>query len=178
MLVEMQGGRLQLQSTVNRGSTFSFSLTFKKSSREPSQLESVTNPSFLSLNGLNILVVEDNPINQKIVCKLLAKWNAQTDIAENGLIALEKVRHNHYHLILMDLHMPEMNGYEAATKIREMEGDYYKFMPILALTASAFIEDRNKIFTHGMSGYIIKPFSPAELNWKISKFVHDNSPVI
>jgi len=77
----------------------------------------------------------------------------------------------------MDLHMPEMNGYDAARQIRGMEGDYYKTLPILAVTASAFAEDRKKICASGMNGYVIKPFHPVELNSKISHFLSHKSTV-
>ncbi len=71
----------------------------------------------------------------------------------------------------MDLHMPEMNGYDATLEIRKMSHNQSPDLPIIALTASAFIEDREKIYTYGMSGYIIKPFNPSELYWKIAPFI-------
>jgi CheY-like chemotaxis protein len=74
-------------------------------------------------------------------------------------------------VVLMDLHMPEMSGYEATAHVRQTAGEYFSALPIIALTASAFLEDRDKIYTFGMSGYIIKPFNPAELYWKIAPFV-------
>jgi signal transduction histidine kinase len=177
MLVEKQGGRIEVMSKPNEGSTFSVYLKFKKSEKDQPD-EIPVNPSEIHLlDGLNVLVVEDNLINQKIVSRLLMKWNAITDTAENGRIAVQKVRKKHYQLVLMDLHMPEMNGYEATRKIREMKGDYYKTLPILAVTASAFAEDRKKICASGMNGYIIKPFHPVELNSKISRFLKRKMPV-
>ncbi|HTX88897.1 MAG TPA: response regulator [Bacteroidales bacterium] len=177
MLVELQGGRLEVESLVNQGSTFTFFLKFGKSFPSLSQLKPTADTEFQSLNGLHILVVEDNPINQKIVCKLLSKWDAAAEVAENGTVAVEKVRQHRYDLILMDLNMPEMSGYEATRIIREMDGEQFRTLPILALTASAFVEDRDKIFSFGMNGYIIKPFSPAELNQKISRFARENYQV-
>jgi CheY-like chemotaxis protein len=115
--------------------------------------------------------VEDNLVNQKIVCKFLMKWKVNVDVAENGRIAVEKAAKQMYDLVLMDLHMPEMNGYDATRLIRQMDGDQYKELPIIALTASAFIEDREKIYSYGMSGYIIKPFNPSELYWKIAPYI-------
>ena len=98
---------------------------------------------------MNVLVVEDNEINQNIVTRLLTKWNAIIDTAENGRVAVQKVMEKQYHMVLMDLHMPEMNGYDAALKIRGMEGDYYKTLPILAVTASAFAEDKQENLRFG-----------------------------
>ncbi len=176
MLVELQGGRMELESQPGKGSIFTFFLKFKKALEQENPEEAAGTTSFQNLNGMKILIVEDNPINQKIVVKLLSNWNAVTEIAENGLVAVEKVSADHFDLVLMDLHMPDMNGYEATSRIRELEGNYFKSLPILALTASAFIEDRTKIFNHGMNGYIIKPFSPAELNMKISNFIRQTNP--
>ena len=107
-----------------------------------------------------------------IVSELLSKWEAIVDTAEDGEVAVQKVKENKYNLVLMDLNMPRMNGYNATMKIRAMDGEYYKYLPILALTASAFIEDRKKIWESGMNGYIIKPFRPIELNTKISSFLN------
>jgi CheY-like chemotaxis protein len=126
--------------------------------------------SMQNLRGMKILVVEDNVINLKIICGLLSKWDARIDTAEDGEVAVQKVRNNTYDLILMDLSMPRVSGFEAAMQIRNTEGDYYKNIPILALTASAFVEDHKRIFESGMNGFIIKPFHPAELNSKISNF--------
>jgi CheY-like chemotaxis protein/two-component sensor histidine kinase len=171
MLIEKQGGRIELKSKPKEGSTFSVYLTFKRSTK--AQAEDLQGSAQIhSLEGINVLVVEDNEINQNIVTRLLKKWNAVTDTAENGKIAVQKVMEKQYQLVLMDLHMPEMNGYDAARQIRGMEGEYYKTLPILAVTASAFAEDRKKICASGMNGYVIKPFHPVELNSKISHFLN------
>ncbi|MGA3014502.1 MAG: response regulator [Bacteroidales bacterium] len=177
MLIEKQGGRIELKSKPKEGSTFSVYLTFKKSKKAQAE-EMQGSAQIHSLEGINVLVVEDNEINQNIVTRLLKKWNAVTDTAENGKIAVQKVMENQYQLVLMDLHMPEMNGYDAARKIRGMEGDYYKTLPILAVTASAFAEDRKKICASGMNGFVIKPFHPVELNSKISHFLNHKTPIL
>jgi signal transduction histidine kinase len=170
-LISLQGGELELNSKAGEGSTFSFKLKFIKSEKNRLEEEMLMKTSFGSLKGLKVLVVEDNLVNQKIVSKFLAKWDATVDIAENGAVAVEKVAHEEDEVVLMDLHMPEMNGYDATRAIRSMEGDYFKNLPVIALTASAFLEDRDKIYTFGMSGYIIKPFNPRELYWKIEPFL-------
>ncbi len=170
-LVEMQGGGLTVKSKVGKGSTFSFTLPFLVSDKTHVEDDIHLTSTFHSLKGLRVLVVEDNLVNQKIVSKYLAKWEAGTEIAENGKVAVEMVAKNHYDVVLMDLHMPEMSGYEATLKIRAMKDDYYKDLPIIALTASVFLEDREKIFQFGMSGFITKPFNPKELFWTISPFL-------
>ncbi len=170
-LVGLQGGTLTLESTENVGSTFSFTLKFDKSSKPFMADEMIRESTYRSLKGLKVLVAEDNLINQKIVSKYLAKWEVEVELAENGRIAVEKIGKMKYDVVLMDLHMPEMSGYEATAHVRALEGDYFSALPIIALTASAFLEDRDKIYTFGMSGYIIKPFNPAELYWKIAPFV-------
>ena len=170
-LVEMQGGSIEIKSKVGEGSIFSVTMPFIRSEKDHLEEDMLIKASFQSLAGLRVMVVEDNLVNQKIVSKFLMKWDVNIDVAENGKIAVEKARHNLYDLILMDLHMPEMNGYDATLEIRKMEGNPNKDLPIIALTASAFIEDRERIYTYGMSGYIIKPFNPSELYWKIAPFI-------
>jgi CheY-like chemotaxis protein len=171
MLVEGQGGHLSVSSTPGMGSTFTFSLEFGKSTKKQLPALQPVNTEYRSLRGARILVAEDNIINQKIILKILTKWNASPDLAENGEVALRKVSQNQYDLVLMDLYMPVMNGYEATLAIRKTEGDYYRDLPILALTATALEEDRSKFASAGMNGYILKPFTPPELYRKISYFL-------
>jgi len=170
-LVELQGGELKLKSKEGEGSVFFFTLPFKISSKSHVKDGGQLSSALHSLNGLEVLVVEDNLVNQKIVSKYLAKWEASYDIAENGRVAVDKALKKKYDLILMDLHMPEMSGYEATEKIRAEKDKYYQELPIIALTASVFLEDREKIFNYGMSGFITKPFNPTELFWAISPFL-------
>ena len=170
-LVEMQGGSIEVKIREGEGSIFSVTLPFVLSEKDHLDEDMLMKATFQSLAGLRVLVVEDNLVNQKIVSKFLMKWNVNVDVAENGKIAVEKARRSRYDLVLMDLHMPEMNGYDATLEIRKMENNPNKDIPIIALTASAFIEDREKIYTYGMSGYIIKPFNPSELYWKIAPFI-------
>ncbi len=170
-LIELQGSTLNLESRVGEGSTFSFDLVFQTSDKDHIEDEEMVRQSFRSLKGMKVLIVEDNLVNQKIVSKFLIKWEATIEIAENGAVAVQKVRENRYDVVLMDLHMPEMNGYEATRIIRSMPGDEYKNLPIIALTASAFHEERNSIYEYGMNGFVIKPFKPTDLYWKISPYV-------
>lgn len=169
-LVELQGGELKVTSIEHTGSTFSFTLPFQVSSKSQVRDDTLQRTTFHSLKGMRVLVVEDNLVNQKIVSKYLSKWDVENDLAENGKIAVQMMMTNRYDLVLMDLHMPEMSGYEATLKIRSINEPYYQNLPIIALTASVFLEDREKIHKFGMNGFITKPFNPSELFWSISPY--------
>lgn len=112
---------------------------------------------------LKILVAEDNPINQKLVLALLQKWGHQVEIAENGLIAIEKYRDGQYDIILMDMQMPEMGGLEATELIREFEVDTDRHIPIVAMTANAMSGDRERCLEAGMDHYLSKPINAEKL---------------
>ena len=122
------------------------------------------------LKGKRILIVEDDLINQKVAENILSKWEVNIELAENGRVALEKVQKEDFDLILMDLHMPEMDGYEATKAIRSLNGNSEKDKtPIIALTADAFTDVRDKILEHQMDDFVSKPFVPDELKNKISR---------
>ena len=116
------------------------------------------------LSPLKILLVEDHFLNQMATKKLLTSWSSfvTVDIAENGMVAVEKFRSHGYDLILMDLQMPIMNGFDATTRIREKSN-----VPIIALTATATKQEADKCFEIKMNDYISKPFKPDELYIKI-----------
>ena len=104
--------------------------------------------------------MEDYAINQIVALEFLSKWKVELDIAENGVNALEKFKTKKYDIILMDLQMPEMDGYETTRRIRMLEKSLHKKTPIIALTASAISEIRNRIMEAGMDDYISKPVDP------------------
>ncbi len=114
---------------------------------------------------LRILLAEDNPINQKLAVKLLEKMGHEVEVANNGRLALDHLRNNHVDLILMDVHMPEMDGYAATRAIRawEMTRGMGEHVPIVAMTANAMAGDREKCLQAGMDGYVPKPISQKEL---------------
>jgi PAS domain S-box-containing protein len=173
-LLDLQNGTIQVESQPGKGSTFSFSLVFGKSS---AQAPAPQDQAILqNLKGVQILLVEDNDINQKIATKFLTKWGAELDYAVNGKEALQQVASAKYDIILMDLQMPEMDGYEATRCIRQMEDIYYKQVPIIALTASAMTDVKEKVFAIGMTDYISKPFNPKELQHKISQHIDFTKP--
>ena len=117
-------------------------------------------------------LVEDHPINQMLAMKVLKDWNIDVALAENGRIALEMVAKDDYDLILMDISMPEMDGYTATKEIRSGNHTHDKDIPIIAMTASALIGENQKCFKAGMNDYITKPFEPENLMEKIYNNLH------
>jgi len=123
-----------------------------------------------SLN-INVLVVDDNNINRLLINKVLTKWGATADFAENGLQAVEKIENNqNYDVVLMDVYMPEMGGIEATQLIRTKQEPYFQQLPIIALTASMLSSERNEIDEAGMNDFILKPFDPKNLYEKLSAY--------
>ena len=125
---------------------------------------------FRSLKGLKILVAEDNKINQQLISRVLALWDVIWEIAPNGRAVLEKVRSEEFDLILMDIMMPEMDGYDATRNIRMMDGDYYRNLPIYAFSSTPNLD---KIRECDMTGHISKaPLNKEELFTIISRYLH------
>jgi CheY-like chemotaxis protein len=121
------------------------------------------------LAGKRVLVVEDDLVNQKVAQSILAGWDLEIEIAENGLVALEKLKEADFDIILMDLHMPEMDGYESSVAIRNLADKRKRSIPIIALTADAFMEVKERILAAEMNDFVSKPFVPAELQKKLIK---------
>ncbi len=109
----------------------------------------------------DILIVEDNPVNQKLIAFLLARATYTYEIAENGLVALEKLRRGSFRLVLMDMMMPVMNGFEAVKAIRA--DDRLRHLPVIALTANALKGEEEKCRAAGCDGYIAKPYSKEQV---------------
>ncbi|PKP18805.1 MAG: hybrid sensor histidine kinase/response regulator, partial [Bacteroidetes bacterium HGW-Bacteroidetes-22] len=150
------------------GSVFSFELPFDTTDlqHEHTIVKADGNKLF-SLAGINVLLVEDNKINQMIANKFLDRWKCTTDVASNGFQALSMIVKKKYNIVLMDLQMPDLDGYETSIRIRKMDDDYYRNIPIVALTASAFNEVKEGVMRAGMTDILNKPFIPDELNQKI-----------
>ena len=166
-LLEIMHSHMELESRPGKGSAFSFTLNMPYVLQtEQSVIDNdksvATDPD---LAGTKVLLVEDNNVNTLVATTFLKRWNTIVETAENGKIALEKVKANNYHIILMDLHMPEMNGYEACSLIMQLKPK----LPVIALTASAMLNIRDKAFEVGMVDYVTKPFEPNELYEKIRK---------
>ncbi|WP_367771025.1 response regulator [Flavobacterium sp. WC2421] len=158
-LIELQGGSIKVKSELLKGSEFSFGIQYKIAELNSIDLNRVLAKQldFSFLENKNILLVEDNKINQLLTKKVFEKWNKQIEIAENGLIALEKIIENQYDIILMDIQMPEMDGNEVTEKVRNLPGIKSK-VPIIALTAHATADEERRCINSGMNDYLSKPF--------------------
>jgi CheY-like chemotaxis protein len=164
-LVEILGGNIKLESEVNQGSSFTFELPFKVSEK-PIKAEKKTliiNDSILI--GKKMLVVEDNKINQMISKKMLENKGIHCEIIDNGEEAVEISKNYKFDMILMDIHLPGINGTIATQKIREFD----TITPIIALTAISLNENRKNLLSFGMNDVITKPFVPEEFYAVISK---------
>ena len=167
-LLKILLSEIELKSEIGSGSNFSFVLDLPIAEKN-SQLNVIGNSDDYQekdLSGFKVLLVEDNLINIKVADRILKRWNIDVDIAVNGLEAIEKFKENMYNLILMDLSMPVMDGYEATAIIRRTNSS----IPIIALTASTSYLSLEKAIQIGVNEYITKPFIPRDLNRKLCKY--------
>lgn len=162
-LVEQQNGKIIVKSEVDKGSTFSFKLSFQKT-REEAEIELEMAELDTEIKNIKVLVVEDIALNQLLMKTLLDDFGFDRDIAGNGKIAIEKLLLKTYDIILMDLQMPEMNGFEATEYIRNIMNSK---IPIIALTADVTTVDLAKCKAVGMNDYIAKPVDERLLYSKI-----------
>ncbi len=169
-LTELQNGNIKLESTPDVGSTFTVEIPFNKSLSEVQYSTDKTSIANKDLNQLRILVAEDNLMNQFVAKQILSKWNANITIASNGSEAIEKLSAEIFDIVLMDLQMPEMSGFEATTFIRSKNTTVLNpTVPIIALTADAFSETKRRVLEAGMNDFVTKPFNQEELYVKIIK---------
>lgn len=155
-----------VESQPGVGSKFWFDIKFKRNNQFLDSLTSDKGQVF-DLEGLKVLVVEDNPVNSLLLKKIFQKWNNVPDFAKDGYETLDKVQHNTYDLILMDIHMPLLDGYETTRKIREMADPEKSQIHIIALTASVSSNLTEKIQEAGMDDHLSKPYNPKELYVKL-----------
>lgn len=176
-IVEWQGGTIRMESELGKGSTFTVRLPYLNSGK-PTLVENKPRYDFHHLNTQekHLLVVEDNHMNRKYVGALLRKWGMAHTFAHNGREGVELARLQMFDLILMDIQMPEMDGYEASIAIRESANPNSQ-TPILALTASALVSQKDKAFRAGMNDYLSKPFKPEQLFEKIRTYCGDQAQV-
>lgn len=164
-LVEIQGGKIWVKSQLGEGSAFNFYLPYRISSEKEIALqqEYLTKPKDSLLEGLKILIVEDNILNQRILSTVLKKWKIEVFITSNGADAVQLVSSENFDLVLMDLYMPNMNGFEATKKIRVLDNDHKANVPVVAITASNLNEISQEIQEAGIHYQIGKPFKIDEL---------------
>ena len=163
-IVELMGGTISVKSREGEGSEFVVELELESLETEDTVKESQSHS--IDLAGCRILLVEDNDINAEIADMILTQYGIEVDRAENGKIGLEQVQGHgsgYYDAVLMDIQMPVMNGYESARKIRELEGEYDKALPIIAMSANAYDEDVKACLAAGMNAHLAKPFNPGDL---------------
>ncbi len=171
-LVDMMGGRITVKSEQGKGSEFTISLRFPIGEAKTEQTPPAAKASASA--GKKLLVVEDNELNLEIASTLLKEAGFAVDTAENGKIAVEKVEAasaDRYDLILMDIQMPEMDGYEATRRIRALPDTKKAALPIVAMTANAFEDDRKNALRAGMNGHIAKPLDIQKLFQVLSELL-------
>ena len=178
-LVEQQGGKIGVESILGEGSKFFFDMIFEigdeiaANSQEDKEEQIELNEK----RALKLLLVEDHKMNQLVARKTLQKQWADIDItiADNGQIAIEKLKNDRFDIILMDISMPIMDGYEATQYIRNHMPPEVANMPILAMTAHAHVSKDGKYLEYGMDDFVLKPFDPQQLFQKIVKYVNKNN---
>ncbi|TFF36327.1 ATP-binding protein [Mucilaginibacter psychrotolerans] len=174
-LLKLFNSNIVLKSIAGEGSEFSFAIDFNlhKGIVVPASIHTGMNSS---LEGLKILIAEDNPINALLLVKLLTKWKARSVLARNGSEAIEKLMTEDFDVVLMDLHMPIMDGYEATERIRQMAHPAKSSVVIIALTASVSHNIHSKIKAAGMHDYLSKPFQPTLLFQKLEPLQNALAP--
>jgi len=162
-LVVLMGGSLTVESVSGQGSTFSFDFQAEIAEKSLEGKESQPSRDEPLLPSLNILLVEDNKVNQRLAVAILGKAGHQVTVAGNGLEALECLGGGTFDVVLMDMLMPGLDGIETTQRIRAREAGTGVHLPIIAMTASALIGDRERCLASGMDNYLTKPFNRAEL---------------
>jgi CheY-like chemotaxis protein len=169
-IINLQGGDIYVKSEPGKGSEFIFNLSYEFI-ENPEVLKNyagLQNPDHVEFSTIKALVAEDNLTNQTLLKFTLKQWNLNYDLAENGEQAVELLRKNNYDIILMDIQMPVMDGYEAAKKIRS---ELNQTVPIIAMTAHVLPTEREKCINAGMNDYISKPIKEAEFLKLLKKYL-------
>ena len=168
-LLKLYGSDVEIQSKEGEGSTFSFSISFPRVLKLSEVSKETGLPT--AFLGKRILIVDDNEINILIATRIFSKWGLEIDSTPDGITAIEKVKETLYDLIFMDVNMPGMDGFEATRIIRGLPGDYFKKIPIIALTASRLSNEHHQFKTAGMNGHVLKPFNPEEIKKMLAGYL-------
>jgi len=176
-MAELMGGTIKVKSIVNEGSTFTVIIPLARAEKKPKTSSTTIQDEILSYTfeeKINVLLVDDDEMNRELGKVILQNMGIEPDLAVDGEDAVHMVKEKQYHLILMDIHMPALNGIEATLKIRELEnGDPGKdTSKIIALTANVMKEDVEKFMAVGMNNYLLKPFRQEELYKKMREVLH------
>ena len=166
-IVKAMGSKVRILSKVGRGSRFYFDL--KLQILTDAELEKSKDKKEYNFSGKKVLLVDDNLINVMVGKQILEKAKLKVAVANDGLAAVNKVKEEEFDIVLMDIQMPIMDGYTATQEIRK----FNKKIPVLALSASVFMEIKDKINDCGMNGFVFKPFNPEDLLEEIEKFTKD-----
>lgn len=172
-ILEMFNAKIFLESKINEGTKMFFDIDFQyKETAFPDFIE--TTESLMDISYLDVLVAEDNLVNVLVIKKTLKRWGITPVIAENGIIALEKLKSANFDVILMDLYMPEMDGFETSMAIRSLPDPVKSKIPIIAFTATVNNDTARKVAECGMNDFLPKPFNPQHLCNKLEQIVRNN----
>ncbi|MEY2829586.1 MAG: hypothetical protein RIQ33_1444 [Bacteroidota bacterium] len=164
-LVELQGGKIEVRSALGEGSEFEVTMPFEKHVYKDFEIAPLIDKisDVKNLNGMKILVAEDNAINAMVLTRFLSKWQIDSKLAKDGVEALELLRNEPFDLIMMDIQMPNLNGIEATKMIRNLSETNYCNIPIVAFTADASIDLHRELLKQGFNHCLTKPFNPDTL---------------
>lgn len=170
-LVELKGGELTVSSQPGKGSVFNFVNWYTIAEKAREKVVIKTEGALEQFENINILVAEDNLVNQFMLAKMLKDWSIEFEMVDDGRKALDRLRARNFDLVLMDTHMPELNGYETAKAIRSDFEEPKKSVPIISLSAAAFDHEKEEAIAAGMNDLLSKPFQPHELHGKIKSLL-------
>lgn len=173
-LVLLLGGTIEVESELGKGTCFTLRIPHRMGEAPVAEGENTQEDFLESMEGKRILLAEDNDLNAEIATEILSEFGLIVERAEDGAICvemLEQAEKDYYSLILMDIQMPKMNGYEATQTVRSMKDEEKQGIPIIAMTANAFEEDKKNAFAAGMNAHLAKPINVAEMMSVIGEYI-------